>query len=105
MEAIKKVGRGHIKLAITFILLNVADAALTSKAIAAGGYELNPLMRYALQYPEWIFWWVKMSAVLIITFALLLASGRFPQPIKRIFMALIVVMVVICVFNTMGLLI
>ncbi len=102
MEAIRKPEmRLNVKLAITFVGVNILDAALTLRAIANGGYELCSIPSLILRQPTWVFWCFKISTALIFALLLLILSDRFPQ-VKRIFIILIGVMSGICLFNTIG---
>lgn len=99
-----KVTTLHIKLAIAFVALNVLDAALSLTAIGKGGYELFPIARHILEQPTWVFWGFKIGMALIFTLVLLILSKRFPRQIKRIFIALVGVMLGVCLINMVGLL-
>jgi len=48
-------------LAVAILLLSVADAFLTLTLLAAGAYEVNPLMNYVLERQPELFATVKMA--------------------------------------------
>jgi len=94
----------NIKLAVIFVGLNIIDAALTVAGMNRGRVcELNPIMSHLLEQPEWVFWTTKMSLTLIFALALLAFSNKYPRQIGRIFIALVIAMAGICIFNLVGL--
>lgn len=100
-----RIGRQQLALAIAFVALNIVDAVLTRTLWLAGGYELNPMMRHILGWGlDSAFWLFKLGATLAVTILLLLLASKFPRPIHRIFIALVIAMVGICLFNLGGLL-
>jgi len=89
-----------IGLAIAFVGLSALDAALTLAGMNKGGVaELNPIMCPLLEQPEWVFWVFKIGMASIFALVLLIFSKRFPQQVKRIFIALVIAMVGLCLFN------
>jgi len=93
----------NITLAIAFVGLNVLDAALTVAAMDRGGVaEVNPIMRGLLGQSRWMFWEFKIGIAVFFALLLLFFSVKYPQQVKRIFIALIVAMVGVCLINTMS---
>ncbi len=84
-------------LALAFVLLNVFDIAVTSHILQAGGRELNPLIRAALQFgvPAALAFKVGLSAL----FAWLLYRLRLETALKFATVAIWG----ICLFNVTGL--
>ena len=94
----------NVKLAIAFVGLNVLDAVLTLAAMIQGElYELNPIMRKLLEQPGWMFWGFKIVAAIVCASLLLLLAAKYPRQIKRILTVLVVVMLGVCLVNTIGL--
>lgn len=93
----------NIKLAVTFFVLNIVDTTLTQFATSNGGYELNPIMATFLKQPSWVFWWFKISLALTISLTLLILANKAPHAVKRIFIALVIAMAGVCIFNGVGL--
>ncbi len=91
-----------IALSVAFVLLNVLDAFLTLLAIDNGATELNPIMRALLAQPEWVFWSSKISWTLVFTLALIIAAGKWLNPVKRILTVLVIITAGICLLNLMG---
>lgn len=90
----------NIMLAITFVGLNVLDAALTVAAMDKGGVaEVNPIMRGLLGQSRRMFWEFKIGIVVFFALLLLFFAVKYPQQVKRIFIALIVAMVGVCLIN------
>ena len=104
MELLYKVkSLGHIKLAIIFVALNIVDASLTSVIIKTGGIELNPIMRYLFGQPTWVSWTFEIGGTIVAAFGLLLLAVFSPRLIKGVFIALIVLMTFVCLYNGIGL--
>lgn len=84
-------------LALAFVLLNVFDIAVTSCILQAGGYELNPLIRAALQFglPAALAFKIGLSAL----FAWLLYRLRLEAALRFATVAIWG----ICLFNVTGL--
>ena len=84
-------------LALAFVLLNVFDIAVTSHILQAGGYELNPLIRAALQFgvPAALAFKIGLSAL----FAWLLYRLRLEVALRFATVAIWG----ICLFNVTGL--
>jgi len=93
----------HIKLAIIFVALNVFDAILTNIILKGGGRELNPLMTHLFEQPKWVSWAFEIGGTMVITFGLLLLAVFSPRLIKGVFIALIVIMALVCLYNGIGL--
>jgi len=92
--------RLYIKLAAAFIGLNILDAFITKILSAAGGYELNPILRHILGLNnDWMFLTAKIGTAITFTLILLMLAPRFPRAIKNIFTLLVFAMAVICVWN------
>ena len=51
-------------MAVAWIVLNIIDLALTSKAMGAGAREANPFLNYLLGYNMWAFALGKMAVAL-----------------------------------------
>ena len=94
----------HLKLAIVFVVLNILDAVLTNVILAEGGRELNPIMRFLFEQPKWVAWVFEVGGTIIITFALLLIATAYPRQIKIVFISLVILMSVVCLYNGIGLL-
>jgi len=93
-----------VGLAIAFIILNIIDGVFTSILFSRGGYELNPLMRVALNSGNHLsFWLVKLGVTVLFTCILLLLADRYYQKVNRILLILVGVMAGICLFNGIGL--
>jgi hypothetical protein len=88
-------------LALYFVVLNVLDAFLTTRAIA-NGTELNPILRPLIGSP--MFWVFKVGLTLLFVGILLLLSSKYPKQIHTILRALAVCMVGVCLINTITLL-
>ena len=84
--------------------LNILDAILTNAILASGGTELNPIMRYFFEQPKWVAWTFEIGGTMVITFGLLLLAVFSPRLIKGVFIALIVLMAFVCLYNGIGLL-
>jgi len=84
-------------LALTFVLLNVLDIAVTSCILHAGGHELNPFIRTTLEFgvPAALALKIGLSAV----FAGVLCHFR----LRRALRFAIVAIWAICLFNVTGL--
>ena len=89
-------------LSICFVSLNVLDGVLTKLGLA-GGYEANPILRMLLSYPEWVFWTFKIVAGIAVVLILWKLRNKYPKPTERILTILTVAMVVVCVWNFVGL--
>lgn len=48
-------------MALAWILLNILDLILTSKALGMGAVEANPVLGFLLRYNFWVFALGKMS--------------------------------------------
>lgn len=48
-------------MAVAWIVLNIIDLALTSKALTLGAHEANPVLSYLLGYNFWAFALGKMA--------------------------------------------
>ena len=94
----------HIKLAIVFVALNDLDAILTNVALNAGGIESNPIINFLYEQSSWIAWSVKIGSSAVIAFVLLLFASYYPRSIKIVFIALIIAMVAVCLWNGIALL-
>jgi len=104
MEKISKLER-PVGLASAFIILNVVDGLLTHILDGRGGYELNPPMRYVLEQQSMgLFWTVKIGAVMVCTWLLLLLANKYPGQIRMLFLVIVIGMTGVCVFNGIGLL-
>jgi len=87
-------------LAACFVGLNVLDAFLTKMAIDRGvGIELNPIMKLFVGQPLLKFIGIKVGLAVGIAAILILAAKDFPNPVRRILIALVVCTVGICLFN------
>jgi len=104
VEAVTRIKNlEHVKLAIAFVGLNVLDAILTNAILSRGGIELNPLMRYLFGQPKWVAWTFEIGGTIVVTFAFLLIATVYPRLVKIIFIALIVLMSAVCLYNVVGL--
>ena len=91
-------------LAATFVGLNVLDAALTQHIVGSGlGTEFMPLMRHLLKYSLLDFWLVKAGGSVLFATILVLLSKRFEASIRRVLQVLVLLMVLICLINIVGL--
>lgn len=105
MELLHKVRNlEHIKLAAVFVGLNIVDAVLTEIIMDGGGSELNPMMRYFLGQPRWVFWTVKLGGSIILASTFLLCATVYPRLIKIILIFLVILGTVVCLLNGIGLL-
>jgi len=84
------------RLALTFVTLNALDLTMTLAMLAAGGTELNPVMRLAFEQPVWVPVLAKtLLPAILATWLLVIGQHR----------ALKVVTVAIgcvCLFNVIG---
>jgi len=106
VETIHKIRKlEHIKLAAVFVALNMVDAALTWTLAGKGGYELNPITRIVLaQQSALAYWGFKVGRTLLCTAALLFLASVYPRQMGKVFIALIIVALGVCLFNLLGLL-
>jgi len=93
----------HIKLAIVFVVLNIVDAIFTNIIMSGGGRELNPIMRFLFEQPKWVAWFFEIGGTMVVSFGLLLLAVFSPRLIKGIFIALIILMSFVCLYNGIGL--
>jgi len=94
----------HIKLAAIFVGLNMVDAILTNIALNAGGIELNPIMRYLWEQPNWIPWTFEIGSTIFAAFGLLILATYMPRLIKVVLIVAIIYMAAVCLYNVVGLL-
>lgn len=104
MEAVNKIKNlEHLKLAVAFVGLNILDAILTKAIRDSGGIELNPVMQYLFEQPEWVAWTFEIVGTIAIAFVLLLLAVFSPRLIKGVFIGLIILMAFVCLYNGIGL--
>lgn len=97
--------KGNIKLAIAFVALNILDAALSQASDARGTLqEANPVMRPLIEQSWGLTWGVKMGIIIACACVLLMLGRHYPGQTRKVFIGLIVLMVVVCVVNVVGLL-
>lgn len=96
---------GHLKLAVIVFGLSIVDIVLTQITLNSGGYESNPIMRYLLGQFGWGAWAIKLVAIATAIIIFLWHAPEYPHLAKMVFIALIVFISTICIFNTIQLII
>lgn len=105
MEVVKRIKNlEHIKLAAVYIGLSVLDIVLTQMTLNNGGYEINPVMQYFLRQSYWIAWGIKLGVTIGISLILIWCATMRPRLTKIAFISLVAFMVVVCLYNGIGLL-
>lgn len=92
------------KLIVGFLSLNILDAVLTHIVLSRGdGYEANPVLGGLIGQSWWAFWGWKVGGAVTCVALLLLAARKYPASAHRILKVLVVAMMVVCVWNMVGL--
>jgi len=94
----------YVKLAIVFVALNVVDNALTHIGLNAGFRELNPVMASLWKRGAWVAWSIDIGASLAIALLVVLLASRSPRLMKALLIVLIIYIAVVCLWNTVYLL-
>lgn len=84
-------------MAVTILVLNLADVALTKAILAAGGVESNPIMQPVVDHPSYPI--LLKTFVALAVGILLLASPRESKLADRSVLAVIVAYVGVVAWN------
>ena len=96
-----KISIGH--LAIAFIVLNIADGALTKALINIGGSELSPIWSFFLDKTNvWEFVALKTLCALVICLCLYMFSFVYYDKVKRIATGLVIGMTIVFIINAIN---
>jgi len=94
----------QLKFGLMFLVLNSTDAILTKALIADGGFELNPMARYALLTKgSWLFWLGKVGLGLFLVALFLRYALEFPQFTRNVLKGITIAMAIVCAWNATGL--